>query len=56
MEVVLQLVATLSGGLFAGAALYTSLVEHPVRMQCGTRLAVTEFSPSYRRATAMQAP
>lgn len=56
MEAILQLVATLSAGLFAGAAAYVSLVEHPARMQCGTRLAVTEFGPSYKRATAMQAP
>ena len=55
MGVVLQLVATLSAGLFAGAALYITLVEHPARMQCGTRLAVTEFGPSYKRATVMQA-
>ena len=46
MGVVLQLVATLSAGLFAGAALYITLVEHPARMQCGTRLAVSEFGPS----------
>ncbi len=56
MPVALQLVATLSAGLFAGAALYITLVEHPARMQCGTCLAVTEFGPSYQRATAMQAP
>jgi hypothetical protein len=56
MEAVLQLVATLSAGLFAGAALYITLVEHPARMRCGTRLAVTEFGPSYKRATVMQAP
>jgi hypothetical protein len=56
MDAVLQLVATLSAGLFAGAATYITLVEHPARMQCGTRLAVTEFGPSYKKATAMQAP
>jgi hypothetical protein len=56
METVLQIVATLSCGLFAGAATYITVVEHPARMQCGTRLALTEFSPSYKRATAMQAP
>jgi hypothetical protein len=55
-ESVLQLVATLSAGLFAGAALYITLVEHPARMQCGTGLAITEFGPSYKRATLMQAP
>jgi uncharacterized membrane protein len=30
-------------------------VEHPARMECGTALAATEFGPSYRRATRMQA-
>lgn len=48
------MLATLSAGLFAGAALYINLVEHPARMECGTALAVTEFAPSYRRATVMQ--
>jgi hypothetical protein len=56
MEAALQLIATLSGGLFAGAAAYISFVEHPARMQCGTGLAVTEFAPSYRRATMLPAP
>lgn len=50
-----ELVAILAAGLFAGAAIYISLVEHPARVQCGTELAVTEFGPSYHRATVMQA-
>ncbi len=50
-----QFLATLCAGLFAGAALYVSLVEHPARMECGTELAATEFPPSYRRATVLQA-
>jgi hypothetical protein len=41
--------------LFTGAAVYINLVEHPARMQCGVELAATEFAPSYRRATVMQA-
>jgi hypothetical protein len=49
-----QLIATLSGALFTGAALYVSLVEHPARMGCGTRLAATEFVPSYKRGAIMQ--
>jgi hypothetical protein len=49
------LVATLFAGLFAGAAIYISFVEHPARMECGTELAATEFGPSYRRATLLQA-
>jgi hypothetical protein len=36
--------AILASGLFSGAALYVSFVEHPARMQCGTRHAVTEFA------------
>ena len=56
MEMTLQFAATLSAGLFAGAAAYISVVEHPARMQCGSGLAVTEFGPSYHRATIMQVP
>ncbi len=51
----LELVATLCAGLFAGAAIYITLVEHPARLECGTELAVTIFGPSYRRAAVMQA-
>jgi hypothetical protein len=49
------LVATASAGLFAGAAIYISAVEHPARLSCGTALALREFAPSYRRGTVMQA-
>ena len=49
------IVATLSAGLFSGAAIYINAVEHPARLSCGTELAVREFAPSYRRATVMQA-
>lgn len=48
------LIATLSSGLFAGASVYVNLVEHPARMQTGTRSALAEFAPSYKRATVMQ--
>ncbi len=50
-----EFVAVLSCSLFAGAAIYINLVEHPARMQCGVEIAATEFGPSYRRATVMQA-
>src|SRR5580765_7159876 len=53
--VLFELIATLCAGLFAGAAIYITLVEHPARLECGTELAATEFGPSYRRATLMQA-
>ena len=51
-----QFGAILSCTLFAGAALYVNVVEHPARMQCGTALAATVFGPSYHRATLMQVP
>jgi hypothetical protein len=46
--------AALSCTLFAGAALYVSLVEHPARLECGPEIAARQFAPSYRRATVMQ--
>jgi anthrone oxygenase-like protein len=36
-----ELVATSCAGLFAGAAIYITLVEHPARLECGTETAVT---------------
>ena len=51
-----QLVATLASGIFFGAALYINLVEQPARVSCGVMLAVTEWRPSYKRGTLMQAP
>jgi uncharacterized membrane protein len=53
--VVCELLALLCTGLFAGAAVYVTLVEHPARLKCGTALAIAEFRPSYRRAAVMQA-
>jgi hypothetical protein len=50
----LLFIATMCAGLFAGAALYVSLVEHPARVSCGTAVAVAEFGPSYRRAARLQ--
>ena len=55
MILAMEFVATFCTGLFAGASLYISLVEHPARMECGTTLAATEFGPSYRRGAVMQA-
>ena len=49
------IVAVISAGLFSGAAIYITAVEHPARLSCGTELALREFAPSYRRATIMQA-
>jgi uncharacterized membrane protein len=48
------LIAALASGLFTGASVYINLVEHPARVQAGTRIALAEFAPSYKRATVMQ--
>jgi hypothetical protein len=48
--------AVLCVALFAGAALYINLVEHPVRMGLDTAPAAAQWASSYHRATLMQAP
>src|SRR5262245_49292853 len=48
--------ATVAAGLFAGAALYVTLVEHPARTGCGPMLAVAQFRKSYPRGAVLQAP
>jgi uncharacterized membrane protein len=53
---ILEFVATLSGTLFAGAALYINVAEHPARMGLETRIAALQWAPSYQRATWLQAP
>jgi len=52
---VFLITATLAAGIFAGAAIYVSAIEHPARLSCGTEIAVREFVPSYRRGAIMQA-
>ena len=52
---ILELIATFCTAIFAGAASYSNLVEHPARLECGTAAAVRQWRPSYRRATLMQA-
>jgi uncharacterized membrane protein len=47
-------VATVACSLFAGAAVYINLVEHPARLSCGTEVAARQFAPSYARASVMQ--
>jgi Domain of unknown function (DUF1772) len=56
LSIVFEFIATLSAALFAGAALYVNVVEHPARMGLDTAVAVAQWAPSYRRATWLQAP
>ena len=52
----LQFMATFAAVLFAGAALYVNVAEHPARMGLETRMAALQWAPSYKRATLLQAP
>lgn len=55
MRQIAEFITVLACSLFTGAAIYITFVEHPARVRCGVELAATEFVPSYRRATGMQA-
>ena len=52
---VAEFIALVAAGLFAGAAIYVTLVEHPARVEGGAAVALAEFRPSYRRGAVMQA-
>lgn len=51
----MQYLATFFCAIFAGAAVYINLAEHPARMSCDTKTAATVWVPSYQRAAHMQA-
>lgn len=55
MQSLMEFLATLCCAIFAGAAIYINAVEHPARMSCGIKVALSEWAPSYQRATVMQA-
>jgi hypothetical protein len=52
--IVLQFVAIMCSAVFASAALYITLVEHPARLKAGVSVALLEFRPSYARAAVLQ--
>ena len=49
-----EIVSFICTSLFAGAAIYVSVVEHPARLACSTDVALAEWRPSYKRAAIMQ--
>lgn len=50
----LQWIAAGAAALFAGGALYVSLVEHPARLLTGPPMAVAQFRTSYPLAARLQ--
>ena len=52
---IVEILATLACGIFAGAAIYVNFVEQPARLSCGIAAAIAEWRPSYKRDAVMQA-
>jgi hypothetical protein len=50
----LSIAALVFATLFAGAALYISLVEHPARLGLGDGPLLAQWQPSYKRALPIQ--
>jgi hypothetical protein len=53
--VILQCVALLAAAMFAGAAIYVSLVEQPARLRLADGPMIDQWKWSYDRASKMQA-
>lgn len=51
----LELIATACAAVFAGAAIYVSIVQHPAVLELGDDFAARFFPPMYRRAAPVQA-
>ncbi len=55
MSSMFELLATVCAAIFAGAAIYISVVQHPAAIRAGNAVAARFFPHMYRRAAPMQA-
>lgn len=55
MSSMFELLATVCAAIFAGAAIYISVVQHPAAIRAGSAVAARFFPHMYRRAAPMQA-
>ncbi len=55
MVAIIEALAPGSAALFAGGALYVSVVEHPARMRAGIPVALAQFRQMYPLAAPWQA-
>jgi hypothetical protein len=51
----IKVLATFCCGVFFGAALYISVVQHPAALETGNDFAARFFGPMYQRAAVLQA-
>lgn len=51
---VLKITSTICSGLFAGGALYITMVEQPARMTHDPVSAITQWKPTFVRAASLQ--